>query len=306
MTFFNEFKQFVESRLQEGTISSEVYNTLAGKGFSYLFLLVALKFIIKFLFIVGLFLLVKKIMKSVQNKILKLEEKNKHVDKSLLRFSLSVARAVVYLIFAVAVLRMFGLSKTEIATIVGAAGVGIGFALKDIAANFIGGVTLLVAKPFKIGQVVDINGSVGEVTEITIFATELTTADNKVIFIPNGKIVITDVTNFSANHTRKVEIFFSISYNDDFEKAKKILREIAYNHPKIIKDEKHEPLIRVRRLAESSVDIIYRVICKTNDYWDVYSDSIETAKLEFDKAGITIPFPQRDLNIKSEEKLQLN
>ena len=177
---------------------------------------------------------------------------------------------------------------------------GIGFALKDTLANFAGGLILLFFKPYKTGDFIEVSGKSGEVQGITVFSTELNTIDNKRIIVPNGILVANDITNYTKNKVRRVEILFGIGYKDDFRKAIEVLEGVATSQEKILQT--IEKTIRVKTLGDSSVNILYRVWCRGDDYWDVYYDSIELAKESFDREGISIPFPQRDIHIIEEEK----
>lgn len=239
----------------------------------------------------------KRVIKLTERFLVRLEE-NRKIDKSLGSFIISMYKVFSYLLLIVISLRIFGINETSLATILGAAGVGVGFAAKDILGNFAGGMIILVFKPYKIGDFIDVDGKSGEVKAISIFATELDTIDNKKIIVPNGKIITTHITNFTANKVRRVEIDFGISYKSDFRKAIKLLNEISESHDKVI--QKIEKTIRVKSLGDSSVQILFRVWCKKDDYWDVYYDTIELAKEMFDREGIEIPFPQMDVHLKKD------
>lgn len=246
-----------------------------------------------------IFFLSKKIIDFIARKIVEFEERKK-MDKSLVAFISSMFKVFSYAVIFMIVLRIFGVNETSIAAVFGAAGVGAGFAIKDVLANFSGGVIILIFKPYKIGDFIEVSDKTGEVESISIFSTELNTIDNKKVFVPNGSIVMNHITNYSANKVRRVEIVFGIAYQDDFRKAIDILNHIADSHDKIL----HTigKTIRVKELGNSSVNILYRVWCKTEDYWNVHFDSTELAKEAFDRAGITIPFPQMDIHLMEEKK----
>lgn len=214
-------------------------------------------------------------------------------------FLRSVINIVLYLTLFIVVLLTLGAQQSSLAAVFGAAGVGIGFAMKDTLSNFAGGLILLFFKPYKTGDFIEIIGKSGEVQGITVFSTELNTIDNKRIIVPNGILVANDITNYTKNKVRRVEIIFGISYKDDFRKAIRILEDVAVSQEKVIQN--IEKTIRVKTLADSSVNILYRVWCKKDEYWDVYYDSIELAKESFDREGISIPFPQRDIHIIKEK-----
>ncbi|MGL6119242.1 MAG: mechanosensitive ion channel family protein, partial [Fusobacteriaceae bacterium] len=271
--FVEDIRKYLEESLKASSMSSNLSDYATGKPIIELLAIIVFKIVLKVGIVILFYFAVRKLLKIIQAKILDIEQK-KQVNKSALGFSFSVIRTTVYIVFALYSLKLFGLSNIETATVLGAAGVGIGFALKDIVGNFIGGINILAFKPYSIGQFVEINTFQGEVTEINIFATELTTVDNKKIFIPNGKIIISEVINFTSHKTRRVEHKFSISYTDNFKTAISLLEEIADNHEKVLKETKERPrMIRVIELAESSVKIIFRVWCRREDYWDVYFDT---------------------------------
>lgn len=257
------------------------------------------------IFIAFLFFIVSKLIITFIANRLKYIEKIKKVDKSMLTFSISMYRLFSYTFTLVICLRIIGVPNSSITAVVGAAGIGAGFAAKDLVANFFGGIMILIFKPYKVGHFVEIADKNGEVHGLNVFATELNTVDNKKIIIPNGQIATGHITNYSANHVRRVEIIFGIGYRDNFRQAIGILNEIAENNGKIIQS--IEKTIRVKELGAHSVNIIYRVWCRTEDYWDVHFDSIELAKEAFDNVGISIPFPQLDIHFdKSEMKNNLN
>ncbi len=154
---------------------------------------------------------------------------------------------------------------------------------------------IILFKPFKIGDYVEAGGVSGTVTEIQIFATLLDTVDNNRVIIPNGKMSNETLINYSKNGTRRVDIVFGVGYNDDLEKAKEVLTEVAKAQDKVLQDK--GIFVEIVEYANSSVNIVYRVWCNTPDYWDVYFQSMKAAKTEFDKANISIPYPQMDVHV---------
>jgi len=226
-------------------------------------------------------------------------DKRATLEKDIHIFLRSVLNITLYLTLFILILLILGTQQSSLAAVFGAAGVGIGFALKDTLANFAGGLILLFFKPYKTGDFIEINGKSGEVQGITVFSTELNTIDNKRIIVPNGILVANDITNFTKNKIRRVEITFGIAYKDDFRQAIKILEDVAAAQDKVLQT--IEKTIRVKTLGDSSVNIMYRVWCKKDDYWEVYYTSTELAKESFDREGISIPFPQRDIHIINDE-----
>jgi small conductance mechanosensitive channel len=168
-------------------------------------------------------------------------------------------------------------------------------ALSGTLQNFAGGVMLLIFRPYKTGDYIDGLGYNGTVSEIQIFVTVLKTPDNKTVILPNGPLATSSLINYSTQPTRRVDMTFGIAYTDNIDKAKKILKELTEKDKRILKDP--APAIAVSELADSSVNIVVRPWVNTGDYWAVYFDMHENVKKEFDKQGISIPFPQNDIHL---------
>lgn len=154
---------------------------------------------------------------------------------------------------------------------------------------------MLVFRPFKAGDFIEGGGTMGVVEEIHIFTTQLKTPDNKVVIVPNSKIMGDNITNFSAKEQRRVDLVFGIGYGDDMKKAKRILEDVLSKDDRVLKEP--APTIGVVELGDSSVNIVCRPWVKTSDYWPTYFAITENVKDAFDKEGITIPFPQRDVHV---------
>ncbi len=222
----------------------------------------------------------------------------REVDASLRPFLSSLATTLVKVLLVISVASMIGIEMTSFVAVIAAAGLAVGLALQGSLANFAGGVLLLIFKPIHVGDVVEAQGIAGKVQEIQIFATAITTFDNKTVVIPNGVLSNGVITNYSTQPTRRVDLVFGISYDDDFSKAKEILAGLARKDERVLGDP--APNIRVSELADSSVNLIYRVWVNSDDYWDVYFDAVEGAKKAFDDAGISIPYPQMDIHMSKE------
>jgi small conductance mechanosensitive channel len=184
---------------------------------------------------------------------------------------------------------------TSLLAILGAAGLAIGLALKDSLGNFAAGVMLIIFRPFKLGDFVEVAGVSGVVNEIRIFSTVLTTPDNKLIVIPNGQVGADTITNYSALDQRRVDMVFGVGYDDDLKVARQVLTDICANHPAVL----DEPATKifVLNLGDSSVDFAVRPWSKTEDYWTVYGDILEQAKVGLEAAGCNIPYPQTDVHL---------
>jgi len=219
----------------------------------------------------------------------------RQVDPALQHFISSLVYYALLAFVVIAALGQVGIQTASIVAVVGAAGLAIGLALQGSLANFAAGFLILMFRPFKIGDFVEVAGTAGVVEKIMIFTTELKTGDNKKIIIPNGAVTAGTITNYSANDTRRVDLTFGIGYSDDIDKAKAVLRSIVEGDERILK----EPgtTIAVVELADSSVNFVVRPWVKTSDYWDVYFNLQETVKKRFDAEGISIPFPQTDVHL---------
>lgn len=216
-------------------------------------------------------------------------------DPSLASFMSSLVSVLLKLMLFIAVASMVGIQTTSFIAVLGAAGLAVGLALQGSLANFAGGVLILLFKPFKVGDVIEAQGHVGVVKLIQIFNTVLTTADNRIVIIPNGPLSNGSLININQESTRRIDFSFGIGYGDDIDKAKAVLESLVAAETRILKDPAH--LIVVEALADSSVNFKVRVWVNTADYWGVNFAMIEAVKKTFDKEGISIPFPQRDVHM---------
>ncbi|MCG8685942.1 MAG: mechanosensitive ion channel [Desulfobacterales bacterium] len=235
---------------------------------------------------------------KISNLVTKLLEKNK-VDITLVRFLQSIIYYTLLVVVVIAAAGQLGINTTSFLTIVGAAGLAIGLALKDSLSNFASGVMLILFRPYRVDDFVDIGGVSGNVVSISLFTTELNTVDNKRVIVPNSSITSNVITNVTANDTRRVDLVIGIGYDDDIKKAKEILKQVVEEDDRILKDQKTN--IAVSELADSSVNFIVRPWVKTQDYWSVYFDLLEKIKLTFDDQGISIPYPQQDVHLYEEK-----
>ena len=225
--------------------------------------------------------------------------KRSKMDEILVNFICSILNAVLLLFVVVAALDQLGVNTTSLIALMGAAGLAVGLALQNSLQNFAAGVMLIVFRPFKAGDFVEAGGTTGIVENISIFSTMLKTLDNREVIVPNGNIYGSNITNFSARPTRRVDLMFGIGYGDDIRQAKDIMTKLVVEDERILKDP--EPQIVVGELGDSSVNFHVRPWVKTADYWDVYFDLTEKVKLSFDEAGISIPYPQMDVHLGKAE-----
>ena len=215
------------------------------------------------------------------------------LDPTLVNFLSNIVFAVLLVAVILAALDTLGIPITSLMVIVGAAGLAVGLALKDSLGNFASGVMLVLLRPFTKGDFVEVAGTSGTVEEVHIFNTMLNTPDNKRVIIPNGQIVANAITNYSANATRRIDLVFGVSYDDDLKQAREVLTRICAEHPLVLDDPATN--IFVLNLGDSSVDFAVRPWVKTGDYWALYGDLTEQGKVELEAAGCSIPYPQRDL-----------
>lgn len=234
------------------------------------------------------------IVKAIANGFVKVMEK-RDVDASLRPFLKSLISTLLKIMLIITVMTMLGIEMTSFIAILGAAGLAVGMALSGTLQNFAGGVMILIFKPFRVGNFVEAQGYAGVIKEIQIFNTIMTTGDNKTVIIPNGGLSNSAMTNYSTQPTRRVDMTFGIGYGDDIKKAKEILANITAADERILKDP--ATFIAVSELADSSVNFVVRAWVNSADYWGVFFDMQETVKITFDKEGISIPFPQRDVHM---------
>jgi small conductance mechanosensitive channel len=216
-------------------------------------------------------------------------------DPTLNKFLCGLISVILKILLLISVASMVGIATTSFIAIVGAAGLAVGLALQGSLANFAGGVLILIFKPFKVGDVIDAQGYLGSVREISILYTIVDTFDNRRIVIPNGQLANASLTNLSAYETRRCDMSFGIGYGDDIDKAKAVCKRLIEEDERALKDP--EPLIVVGALGESSVDLTVRAWTKSADLWPFYWDMHEKVKKAFDAEGISIPFPQRDVHM---------
>lgn len=220
----------------------------------------------------------------------------RNVDPSLIPFISSLMNIGFKVLLLISVASMVGIATTSFVAILGAAGLAIGLALQGSLANFAGGVIILIFKPFRVDDLVEIQGEIGVVKSITIFNTVITTPKGNTAIMPNGSVANDKIINYSLEPTRRVDLVAGIAYKEDIPKAKEVIMEALRANPKVLDDP--APFVGVLGLGDNSVNLAVRPTCKEAEYWDVYFESYEAVKIALDKAGIEIPFPQRDLHIK--------
>lgn len=236
---------------------------------------------------------------KVINKTLKrirriLESKN--ADQTITRFLDNVMNVTLKTVLIIIILQYIGVNLTGLTTIVASAGVALSLALKGSLANLAGGVIILVARPFNVGDFIETTEHSGVVEKISIFYTYLVTFDNKQILIPNGILTDSSIVNYSSKEIRRVDLTFSVAYEEDVIRVKNVLINILKKNELVL--EEPEFFVGISMHGDSAINFIVKAWCKTEDYWTVYYDLLETVKVRFDEEGISIPYPQMDLHVK--------
>lgn len=226
-------------------------------------------------------------------------EKYNRLDDTLFRFFGSLARYAILAFVAIAVLNRFGVETTSIVALLGAAGLAVGLALQGTMSNLAAGVMLLIFRPYKVGDFVEIAGKFGKVTEIDLFTSIMQTFDNQHIIIPNGKIWGEQIINHSYYEVRGVDMHFGIAYGENTDAARAVIDKVLAEHPHVLKDP--APFVEVETLNNSSVDFLVRPFCQGEHYFDLLYSIPEQVKKELDAANIEIPFPHRKVILVNEK-----
>jgi len=240
--------------------------------------------------LVGLWL-IGKVVKTMGNVMIK-----RNADPSLIPFLLSITGILLKVMLVVSVVGMIGVETTSFIAVLGDAGLAIGMALSGTLQNFAGGVIILMLKPFRVGHYIEAQGHSGTVSEIQIFNTFLKTPDNKTVILPNGALSSGAMTNYSTEPTRRVDLTFRISYTDDIDQAKNILKRLLSEDERVLQNP--APVVVILSLGDSSVNIGVRPWVKSEDYWGLLWDMQGKVKKAFDAEGISIPFPQMDVHVQ--------
>jgi small conductance mechanosensitive channel len=251
-----------------------------------------LKNIILFVVTIVAFVILSSILGKATYKAV---AKIKGASELLKDFLVNVVHKVTFLIGIVVALSMLEINIGPFLAAIGAAGFVLGFALQGTLSNFAAGLMILLYRPYDIGDFVNVAGISGTVSAMTLVSTTLKLPDNQVVVVPNGSIWGGIITNVTGSDTRRVDLVFGISYDDDVAKAQGILEKIVKEHPLVLGSP--EPVIRLHELADSSVNFICRPWTKTSDYWTVYWDITRQVKEQFDQNSVSIPFPQRDVHV---------
>lgn len=254
--------------------------------------------------VVGALLLLLMVARLVRRFARRWIERLPNLSKLLQSFFVAVIYWIVLAIGLMVVLSALGVDVSPVFALIGGASFILAFALQDTLGNLASGLMIMINRPFDEGDVVNVGGVTGKVQTVSIVATTVTTPDNQRIVIPNKNVWGNVITNVTASPTRRVDLVFGIAYEDSMADAAKIIADTVAAHPLVLSDP--EPVIRVHELADSSVNFVCRPRAKTADYWAVYWDLTRQVKENFDAAGISIPYPQRDLHLRSGPAQALN
>ncbi|MHC4237101.1 MAG: mechanosensitive ion channel family protein [Planctomycetota bacterium] len=250
--------------------------------------------LLKLLAAAAIFFIGRFVANLIANLVYKAMAKTK-VDPTLNKFVKNLLYTGLLAFVIISALNALGVDTASAAVILGAAGLAVGLALQGSLSNFAAGVLMIIFKPIRVTDFVEVGGATGTVKEIGIFNTFLNGPDNVRIIVPNAQVTGANITNYTVNGTRRVDLVIGVSYEDDIKKAKEVMLGVLKEHPKVL--DTPEPFVGVKELADSSVNYAVRPWCKAADYWDVYFDITENVKIALEANGLTIPFPQRDVHM---------
>ena len=242
--------------------------------------------------VIGGWIAIGIITKITRNALTRAKTK---LDISLINFFVTTVNICLKVLIILSALTNLGISTTGLIAAFSAVAVAISLALKDSLGNIASGIVILISRPFSTGDLIDAGGNLGTVAKIDMIHTTLRTPDNRLVVIPNGQLMNMTITDYSKEATRRMDLTFGISYDDDPEKAKAIIMDTVKAHPMALSDP--EPFVRVSEHADSAVIITLRVWCETGNYWALHFDLLEQVRTAFDKNGISIPYNQLDVHV---------
>lgn len=243
-------------------------------------------------------LIVGRMVAGLLRKLTRRAMTRAEVDATLIPFLSSMVYYLAMAVVLIAVLGLFGIQTTSLIAILGAAGLAVGLALQGTLSHFASGIMLLIFRPFRVGDVVEVGGTIGKVEEIGIFTTTLRSPDNIKITVPNSQIYGSTIKNMNGYETRRVDMVMGVSYDDDLALAMATMQRVAQEDTRVLAEP--EPQIAVAELADSSVNFVVRPWCKAEDYFGVKFDLTRRFKEELEAAGCSIPYPQRDVHVSQE------
>jgi small conductance mechanosensitive channel len=240
------------------------------------------------------------IARIIRRAIRKANDRIERLEATLVPVLCTTSTYLVYIVGLVIVLDIFGVNTTSIITLLGAAGLAVGFALKDTLSNIAAGIMLLILRPFRVSDFIEFGSISGKVKEINLFTTILETADGLYVSAPNAVIWGNTIKNYTCNGKRRMDVIVGISYGDSLDIGQDVLRKIIATETRILQDP--APQTMVIAMADSSVNLQLRGWATTDDYWQTLWDLNKRVKEEIERAGLTIPFPQRDIHMASEKE----
>ena len=221
------------------------------------------------------------------------------IEPTVHKFTRSCLKVIMWMVTLLVLAGYIGIPVDSFVAVLGIIGVALSLALQGILSNLAGGIMVMVSKPFAVGDYVDAAGLSGTVAEIGLVYTRLKTIDNKIIFVPNGEISAKTIVNYTSADKRQIELKFSASYDAPQKTVKECIARVVGEHPKTLPTP--EPLIRVCRYGDSSIEYILRVWCATGDYWPVYYDLLEQVKEAFDGAGVEMTYNHLNVHLRKEK-----
>lgn len=253
-----------------------------------------IKIIIAFIILIVTFKIINFVARKIEKK---LKDSKRHVDKTLSSVFIYVFKLTLKILVVLCLVAYLGIDTSGITALITSLGVTVGLAVNGALGNLAGGVLLLITRPFKVDDYIDACGCEGTVECIHITNTKLRTPDNKVIYLPNGTLSAASIINYSEKETRRVEVVFSVAYGSDYQKAKKIIRDICEAHPLILQNDGVAPFVSIKEHADSSINIVARVWTKNSDYWTVHFDLLESVLNALEENNIEIPYNKLDVHI---------
>lgn len=253
--------------------------------------------IVVFIVLLILCKIVDFITKRMKKRMIK-----RNVEKTIVQVVYYLSNKIVKLLLLLMAIAFLGIDTSSVAGLITAAGLGLSLAVQGTLSNFAGGILILFLRPFRVDDYIECQGTSGTVEDIRIFYTHLRTPDNKVVLVPNGALIGGNVINYSTKTTRRVDLVFTIDYEEDFRKSQNLILDVCSKHPLILEDP--APAVRICEWADSAIKLSCKVWVKNSDYWTVTFDLLETVYDEMNKAGIKIPYNQLEISYRDALKQQ--
>ncbi|MFJ3459679.1 small-conductance mechanosensitive channel MscS [Scandinavium goeteborgense] len=237
-------------------------------------------------------MIIARLVSNAVNRVMRARQ----IDATVADFLSAMLRYAIIAFTLIAALGRVGVQTASVIAVLGAAGLAVGLALQGSLSNLAAGVLLVMFRPFRAGEYVDLGGVAGTVLNVQIFSTTMRTIDGKIVVIPNGKIIAGNIINFSREPVRRNEFIIGVAYDSDIDKVKQLLTHIVESDERILKD--RDITVRLNELGPSSINFVVRAWSKSGDLQNVYWDVLEQVKRDFDANGISFPYPQMDVNFK--------